>query len=223
LEYLLDQASAGVNFGRDDSRRQFLEKMLAVAARIPDVAARDQFADRIAHKARITEEVVRAEIRKAAVARKTEVTPREMPGAGQLKDAEKALIWWIIQRPGEARVVLDSLEKEDLAGLSARQVFEVAQSLGTEHAEHLPSALIQRLSTMDAQLVTRIASEPTPPVKFVEECGRAVKRLRFDRERAAIQREIDRLQGVGAAGHDAEIDALWKKKKSVLQRMEELA
>ena len=57
----------GVDFGHDDSRRQFLGKMLTVAARIPDAAARDQFADRIAHKARITEEVVRAEIRKAAV------------------------------------------------------------------------------------------------------------------------------------------------------------
>ena len=42
-------------------------KMLAVAARIPEATARDQFADRIAHKARVTEEVVRAEIRKAAV------------------------------------------------------------------------------------------------------------------------------------------------------------
>ena len=46
--------------------------MLTVAARIPDAAARDQFADRIAHKARITEEVVRAEIRKAAVNRQTD-------------------------------------------------------------------------------------------------------------------------------------------------------
>jgi hypothetical protein len=38
--------------------------MLEVASRIPDAAARDQFADRLAHKARITEEVVRAEIRR---------------------------------------------------------------------------------------------------------------------------------------------------------------
>jgi hypothetical protein len=43
--------------------------MLAVAARIPDAPARDQFADRLAHRARVTEEVVRAEIRKAAVGR----------------------------------------------------------------------------------------------------------------------------------------------------------
>ena len=78
LEYLLDQAAAGLDFGHDENRRQFLGKMLAVAARIPDAAARDQFADRIAHKARMTEEVVRAEIRKAAVQRRTELTT---PGA----------------------------------------------------------------------------------------------------------------------------------------------
>ena len=66
----------GIDFAHDDSRREFLGKMLTVAARIPDAAARDQFADRIAHKARITEEVVRAEIRKAAVGRQTTVTTR---------------------------------------------------------------------------------------------------------------------------------------------------
>ena len=67
---------AGLDFAHDESRRQFLGKMLTVAARIPDAAARDQFADRIAHKARITEEVVRAEIRKAAVQKRTDVTAR---------------------------------------------------------------------------------------------------------------------------------------------------
>ena len=41
---------------------------LEVAARIPDAAARDQFADRLAHRARITR-VVRAEIKKAAAKR----------------------------------------------------------------------------------------------------------------------------------------------------------
>src|SRR5213078_3592610 len=93
LEYLLDRAAAGLDLGHGDSRRQFLSRMLEVAARIPDAAARDQFADRIAHKARVTEEVIRAEIRKAAVNRRTAVTTREVPMVGQLKHAEKALIW----------------------------------------------------------------------------------------------------------------------------------
>src|SRR4029077_13024076 len=82
LEYLLDQAAAGLDFAHDENRRQFLGKMLTVAARIPEAAARDQFADRIAHKARITEDVVRAEIRKAAVNRRTTVTARELPNGG---------------------------------------------------------------------------------------------------------------------------------------------
>ena len=98
--------------------------MLAVAARIPDAAARDQFADRIAHKARITEEVVRAEIRKAAVNRRTAVTTRELPAFGQLKQAEKALIWGLIHNTSEALEALAELDDEDLEELAGRDIFE---------------------------------------------------------------------------------------------------
>ena len=41
LEFLLDRAAAEHDLRRDDSRREFLSKMLGVAARIPDPAARD--------------------------------------------------------------------------------------------------------------------------------------------------------------------------------------
>jgi hypothetical protein len=42
------------------------------------------------------------------------------------------------------------------------------------------------------------------------------------RERAAIQREIDRLQELGATQHGREIDTLWQRKKDLLHRIEEL-
>src|SRR5437867_4643665 len=87
LEYLLDRAAEGLDLSHDDNRRQFLGKMLEVAARIPDAAARDQFADRLAHKARVTEDVIRAEIRKAAVNRRTTLTARELPSFGLMKYA----------------------------------------------------------------------------------------------------------------------------------------
>ena len=89
-----------------------------MAARIPDAAARDQFGDRIAHKARITEEVVRAEIRKAAVQRQTDVTDRELPAFGQLKHAEKGLIWGLIHNTEEALEALAELDAEDLEALA---------------------------------------------------------------------------------------------------------
>ena len=98
--------------------------MLAVAARIPDAAARDQFADRLAHKARITEEVVRAEIRKAAVAKRTALTDRELPVAFTIKPAERGLIWALVHEPATALAAIGALEDEDLQALAARRVFE---------------------------------------------------------------------------------------------------
>jgi DNA primase len=221
LEYLLDQAADGLDFGHDDSRRQFLGKMLTVAARIPDAAARDQFADRIAHKARITEEVVRAEIRKAAVHKRTAVTTREMPATGRLKHAEEALIWSLIHNTREALDAIAELDAEDLQELAGRSILEVARSLHEEPVDLLPTALLQRLSTVNAQLVTSIAAtsiSTAPPAG----CVRAIKRLRWERERAAIQREIDRLQQLGAHQHGQEIDTLWQRKKSLLHRIEDL-
>jgi len=221
LEYLLDQAAAGVDFAHDESRRRFLGKMLTIAAQIPDAAARDQFADRIAHKARVTEEVVRAEIRKAAVQKKTTLTARELPSFGQLKQAEKALIWGLVHNSGEALDALADLDADDLSNLAGRDIFEVAQDLQGFPPETLPTALLQRLSTVSAQLVTSIAATPIPPAPPVD-CVRALKRLRWERERAAIQREIDRLQEMGARQHGNEIDALWQKKKDLLLRIEQL-
>jgi hypothetical protein len=195
--------------------------MLTVAARIPEAAARDQFADRIAHKARITEDVVRAEIRKAAAARRTGITDRQLPSFGQLKNAEKGLIWGLIHNTKEAFEALGELDGDDLEGLAGREIFEVARSLHGGPLDLIPSTLLQRLSTVNAQLVTSIAATTTSPAPPVA-CARALKRLRWERERAAIQREIDRLQGLGAARHDQEIDALWARKKDLLHRIEEL-
>ena len=221
LEYLLDRAAAGRDFRRDDNRRQFLEEMLAVASRIPDAAARDQFADRIAHKARVTEDVVRAEIRKAAVQKRTTITTRELPSFGQLKQAEKALIWALVHRTEEAVDALTELDEHDLDGLAGGEILEVARGLHATAADLLPSTLLQRLSTVNAQLVTSIAAGTTPPAPAAE-CVRALKRLRWERERADIQREIDRLQQLGASQHGHEIDDLWQRKKDLMHRIERL-
>jgi len=74
---------------------------------------------------------------------------------------------------------------------------------------------------VDAQLVTSIAATanaPAPPAA----CVQAIKRLRWERERATIQREIDRLQQLGASQHEHEIDDLWQRKKNLLHRIEQL-
>jgi DNA primase len=220
LEYLLDRAATSADLAHDQGRRRFLSSMLTVAASIPDAAARDQFADRIAHKARITEEVVRAEIRRAAAARKTEVPAGGLPPTGQIRDAERALLWWIVNSPAEAVIALKDVDSEDLEGLATGEILALARTLQAEKPAHLPLALVQRLSTMSAQLVTRVAAEKAPPALVVGECVRALKLLRWEREKAALQHEIDRLQQAGQAGQ--EINLLLDRKTELAMRIQEL-
>jgi DNA primase len=218
LEYLLDQAAVGQDLTRDEDRREFLGRMLEVAARIPDATMRDQFADRLAHKARITEEVVRSEIRKAASRRETAVPAIERTriGVDQVKTAEKGLIWAIERDPAQAIAALAHLDNADLEGLATRAILDQARSLQDLPAGSLPQTLIERLSEVEAQLVDNIGRQPHPPGDPLD-CVKALKRLRYTRERAAVQREIDRLQEAGAADHETEIVALWDRKKALLQ------
>ena len=224
LEYLLDRSAAEEDLSTDEGRRSFLGKMLTVAARIPDAAQRDQFADRLSHKARITEEVVRAEIRKAAVQRQTNVddVQRRVPALGQVKVAERGLIWGLMHRVESALEALGTVEPLDLEGLATREILRQAQSLQEWPAGSLPDALIERLSTAEAALVQEIARQEGAPADAAD-CVRTLKRLRYDRERAEVQREIDRLQEAGAARHEREILALWERKKDLLHRIETLA
>jgi DNA primase len=209
LEYLIDRAAQGRDFGDDEVRREFLNRMLPIAAQIPDAAGRDQFADRIAHKARVTEDVVRAEIRKAAVDRRTTLTVRELPSFGQIRAAERGLIWALFHDEDGAREALAQLDPLDLETLLTRRILEMAQSLHESGVEDAPAALLARLSTEEARLVTGIAAEPARPVPAAESAAE-LRLLRFERERAALQREIEALQSNGAS--DGRMSELGQRK-----------
>lgn len=219
LEYLLDRAAQEHDLAAEGGRRAFLGRMLGVAARIPDAAARDQFADRLAHKARITEEVVRTEIRKAAAQRRTEWTPPGLTRAGEVKPAETGLLWALAHEPAAAASALLELEAKDLEGLRTAAILRAAQGLAGGPPEHLPGTLMERLSQEEAELVTAVSQASRRPAP-ADACVQALKRLRYERECAEVQREIDRLQQQGAPGDDARIDVLSRQKMDLSQRIE---
>ena len=206
LEYLLDRVAAGHNLNHDEGRVKFLSEMLPIAGRIPDATMRDRFADRLAFKARVTDEVVRAEIRKAVVQRATSFTRRQMPSFGQVTKAEKGLIWGLIHDPGPVLAALKKLDEADFEPLASRSVLDLALKLN-ENDGLAPSVFLERLTMVEAQLVTSVASEPQPPTLSLEFCVRSIRKTRYERERAVVQREIERLQSIGGAG-DIEVDAL---------------
>ncbi|HEY6361505.1 MAG TPA: toprim domain-containing protein, partial [Vicinamibacterales bacterium] len=206
LEYLLDRVAASHDLKTDEGRVRFLSEMLPIAGRIPEAAMRDRFADRLAFKAGVTDELVRAEIRKAAVLKQPTLPRRETPSFGQVTKAEKGLIWWLVHEPTPALAAMAALEPQDLEGLAARSVLDLAQKLN-EDSGFAPSTLLGRLSMVEAQLVTGIASEPMPPALSVDSCVRAFRKARYERERAMVRREIERLQSAGRAD-DHEINVL---------------
>ena len=221
LDYLLDRTARDYDLNKDEGRRGFLNSMLTVAARIPDAAGRDQFADRLAHKARITEDVIRAEIRKAAVQRQTAVEARNAPALGEVKPAERGLIWAVMRDSGAGMAALAELEDDDLSGLATQAILQQARSLQGTPPEALPQTLLERLTKGEARVVEELGLPSSCPANPAD-CVRTLKKRRFDRERADVQREIDRLQEEGAARYEDEIVSLWTKKKVLLQRIEAL-
>ena len=222
LEYLLDRSAAGRDLKTDEGRVKFLTDMLQVAGRIPDAAMRDRFADRLAFKANVTDEVVRAEIRKAAVQRQTTVPRVDTPTLGQVTKAEKGLMWWLVHDPGAALVSIQALEPADIEGLGSRSVLDLSRKLN-EDKGFSPALLFERLKPSEVQLVTAAASEAEPHVHDTAECVRMLRRMRLERERTSVQGEIDRVQQRGDEPPAGQLEALLTKKYDLIQRIEALA
>jgi DNA primase len=219
LEYLLDRSAVKYDLNNDEGRRQFLTAMLPVAARIPTEVGREQFGERLAHKARITQESVRAEVRKAAVHKRSEpAVLRELPSFGQVKSAEKGLIWALIHEPHSALAALKILTDNDLDGLTTRSILEQAKKLSEEPPDTLPSAVLERLNTVEVELVTRIAAEPHSPWPAMS-CAREFQQLHAEREFAAIQREIRRVQEAG----EHPDSALLERSLALARQLEQLS
>jgi hypothetical protein len=192
--------------------------MLAVAARIPDAAERDRFADRLALKARVTEDVVRTEIRKAAVARKTELSVDQLRGrTSPLRDVEKGLLWALVHAPAQVVPILSVLEPADVEGLRSQALLDKALTLRDLEAEQVPTALMERLSYDEAQLLATVASAGQPPSLDLQECVQVLRFGRIERQLAEIQRDIDRA---GEGRTAADLSQLLRQKNDLRSQLE---
>jgi DNA primase len=219
LDFLLDRTAARFDLKTGEGRARYVAEMLPVGNRLTERTRRELFAEALAGRAGVTSEAVLSELRKTAA--QAGPPRREMPSFGQVTKAEKGLIWLLIHRPQDALAALEGLDPLDVEGMATRSVLDLARKLNEDRG-FSPSVLLERLTMVEAQLVTGVASEPEPPVHEAEDCARIIKRLRYERERAAVQREIDRLQQLGAAQHGEQINALWARKRDLLHRIEGL-
>lgn len=221
LEFLLDRAAAQHDLNNSASRLEFLNSMLAVAAQIPSAAARDQFADRLAHRAGVGEEVVRDEIRKAAVARKPSLPERSIARPSSLTNAERDLLARLMSEPASVVDALPELDDDDLRGSNVQHIVGLVRELADRPPETIPGLVLERLNEEEISLVTGIAAEIQKPASAVD-CIRSLRIRRLERERAEVQRQMDRLQERGEANSD-EFARLWARKRSLSNEIEALS
>ena len=221
VDYVLDEAAGRRDLARSAQRKAFLSDMLAVAARMPDAAARDEFADRVAHRAGITEDVVRADLRRLAVKRRTTLD-EAVSGSVEpaVTPAEKGLIWAAMRETAAALAALADSEPADFEGLATASILRVARTLVEWPADAVPQALLDRVSAGEAALVERIARVPHAPADDVADCVATLRQGRLKRDLGALQEAIDRCQRAGAPEAEHEMSALLQRKQDLLQRPE---
>ena len=175
----------------------------------------------MAGKAGVAGDTIWAQVPKAVTDRRPTLSSSQLPGLGQVTKAEKGLIWWLVHRPAQALDALRALDANELEGLASRSVLDLVRKLDDDKC-FSPSVLLERLNVSEAQLVTGIASEAEPHVHDAAECALILKRLRYERERAALQRDIDRLQRDGGTEPGEELQDLLVRKYELIQRIDGL-
>jgi len=196
LDYLLSEILRRHDLNSPEGRARFVDEALPILNRIPDRTRQELFVKEVAARAGVSEGAVWPRITKVVTQRSAGPSSSQLPALGQVTKAEKALIWWLVHRSDEVGPALAALTTDDLRGSTARSVLDLARQLN-EDREFSPSTLLERLSTTDAQLVTGVATEPEPPALDLDWCVRAMRRARYEREQAEVQRTIEQLQRSG--------------------------
>ncbi|MEZ5319409.1 MAG: hypothetical protein R2752_18560, partial [Vicinamibacterales bacterium] len=87
----------------------------------------------------------------------------------------------------------------------------------------LPELVRERLSESERALFERVAALEAPPANAAD-CVGALRRLRLERERMALQDEIDRLQDEAGAAAGPEragrLRDLWERKRDLIRKLE---
>ena len=151
----------------------------------------------------------------------TALSPSRQASLASSTLAERDLLAGLLSEPASVMDALADLDDRDFAGSSVWHIVALARDLAGETApDAIPALLLERLNEEEIRLVTGIAARTPRPAPAID-CIRALRRRRYERERADVQREIDRLQERGGADSD-EFDRLWARKRSLMTEIEAL-
>jgi DNA primase len=232
LDYLVERARGQHDWRTQDGKIAALNYLLPYLARLPNKIRRAEWATELSARLRIEEALVREELRRAALERRTEIKLRpevaKIVARSEVKPAERRLLQILLENAGIRADIL--LELEDAGahkGAGFERVFERVLALARESTELTPAALADPeasgLSEAERRLVFELAFEEGPEVagslEEARSCLAAMQRRKLEGELREVQRQI---QDAEKAGDSARLRTLLGQKQALRKALAEL-
>jgi DNA primase len=169
-----------------------LNFLMPFIQRLPNRLLRSEWASRIASELRVDEPVLRAELNRAAVERRSEVKPQAALLAPVVKPAERQLIHMLVEAPQFRERLARELAAGALhQGLECEKILDVLISKVGEKPD--PTALAAALEDKDRRLFFEILFESSaePTWEEAESCLSVLRSGRDKRELAELQQKIE--------------------------------
>ena len=191
LDYLIGRARQ-MDRSTASGKVASLNFLMPYVQRLPNRLLRSEWATRIASDLRVDEPVLREELRRAAVERRSEVKPKPDLLSPVVKPAERQLIHMLV----EAQDFRERLAKELISsalhrGLESEKILEVLISKVGESPD--PTTLATSLDDKDRRLFFEILFESNaePTWEEAESCLAVLRGRSLQQELTELQKQIE--------------------------------
>jgi DNA primase len=169
-----------------------LNFLMPYIQRLPNRLLRSEWATRVASELRVDEPVLREELRRAAIERRSEVKPKAGLLAPLVKPAERQLIRMLIESGGFREKLAHQLAVDALhRGLESEKILDLLISKVGDAPD--PTALAAALEEKDRRLLFEVLFENSGEATWesAESCLSVLRSRRDELELAELQRKIE--------------------------------
>jgi DNA primase len=169
-----------------------LNFLMPYVQRLPNRLLRSEWATRIASDLRVDEPVLREELRRAAVERRSEVKPKAALLAPVVKPAERQLIHMLVEAEGFRERLAHELVADALhRGLESEKILDLLISKVGEKPD--PTVLAAGLEEKDRRIFFEILFESSaePTWEEAESCLSVLRSRRVEQKLLELQRQIE--------------------------------
>jgi DNA primase len=208
LEFLVRRQIAEQGLADTRAKVAVVNAVLPHVAKLTNAIERTSWATRLADALQIEDDLVLQELRAALKTAKTEVRQRPKTSGEMLRDAEVRLVHLLMRSEDERRRQESLIDETDLEATAIAPIVASILDLTRQEQRVDASAVCERLSDENSQLLTRILFRDEPQEgPTIEDCLNTFQRERIAREERRALRDLGReLKNEDVSSDSEELD-----------------